>query len=71
MSSPSGKPLSDDIEQQADGIDMRAVCRTLARVLVWLDKTEYTEAMNQQVVVVEHNDSPDPASETAPARLSE
>lgn len=52
----------------AAGIDMQAVCRTLARMLVRLDETGYTDdsyqlSETQQADVLKHTSLPDRASE--------
>jgi hypothetical protein len=43
---------------------MSSLCRTLARVLVNLDEGEYTEEVRQDTVL-EHDVSPDQASDEA------
>ncbi|MBZ0305954.1 MAG: hypothetical protein K8I82_07800 [Anaerolineae bacterium] len=49
-----------------EGIDMKALCRVLARMLVLLDESEYTEGTTsietQQADVYDHTSLPDQAS---------
>ncbi|MBZ0099554.1 MAG: hypothetical protein K8F30_10740 [Taibaiella sp.] len=44
-----------------EGINMAALCRTLARVLVLLEETGYSDGQ-QQDTVLDHDALPDPAS---------
>ena len=71
MSSSNGSGNEgSEVKSEATGINMSSLCRTLARVLVNLDEGEYTEEVWQDTVL-EHDASPDQASEDAPARLAE
>ncbi len=66
MTNPIGKPAD---EMNPDGLNMRSLCQTLARVLVLLEETGYTE--KQQDIVFEDDALPNPASDSAPARLGD
>lgn len=57
------KPTPEKDTISAEGIDMAALCRTLARVLAQLDEGEYTQEHKQQDTVSKHDVLPDPASE--------
>ncbi|MHB8629991.1 MAG: hypothetical protein ACYDBJ_27350 [Aggregatilineales bacterium] len=49
----------------ADGIDKLAVYRTLVRILVHLEGKDYTGEPVRQAEVLEHDDPPNPASESS------
>ncbi len=64
------QPDQEPIEQmeepmkQTEGIDLLTAYRTVLRVLAHLESGEYTSEHDQQADVVEHDDLPDPASES-------
>jgi hypothetical protein len=62
--------MSNSEGASAEGVNMRSLCQTLARVLALLDEREYTEE-DRQDTVRKHDALPDQASENAPARLAE
>jgi hypothetical protein len=68
MNNPTANPTTETTEKQAGGVNMRSLCQTLARVLVLLDESGYTDE-NRRAAVYQHDDLPDPASDGAPARL--
>ena len=56
-----------------EGVDMKALCRVLARMLVLLDESEYTESTStetQQADVLKHTSLPDQASESSTRRAN-
>ncbi len=56
-----------------EGIDMKALCRVLARMLVLLEESEYTESTSiemQQADVLDHTSLPDQASEETTRRAN-
>lgn len=61
MKTLAGKPSPQEESTVAEGINMASLCRTLARVLVLLEETGYSNGQ-QQDTVLEHNALPDPAS---------
>ena len=64
MNSPTGNQgKASDSQTDTGGINMSSLCRTLARVLVNLDEGGYTEEVRQDTVL-QHDASPDPASDT-------
>lgn len=65
MTPTNGKP--------PEGIDMKALCRVLVRMLVLLDESEYTESTSietQQADVYHHTSLPDQASEADTRRAN-
>jgi hypothetical protein len=62
MNSSNGDSAAKYPESPAEGVNMRSLCQTLARVLALLDETEYTEE-NQQDTVRKHDALPDQASD--------
>lgn len=69
MSSPPDELPQKTLQCESEGgVDMQALCKTLARLFVLVTETGYTDD-NQQAAVFLHDDLLDQASESAPARL--